>query len=209
MAARRGSEPAVSRVSGEMAKRPRGETAAWRVCDGIILAGVSRDGRAVVARRDGRTEWGLAGLHGGTVARTHGSTAARPCGETVVQRGGETTARRNIRAERQPRGDCTTRVKCLVSRSGRGSIRGRSLAEFRDSGDCGIPGIQPRSCRTCQRIQSTVKFECEFCACGAGQATPQGKQRPSRHPSVELVRPIPRSRGLRRLSHRGPWRRCR
>jgi hypothetical protein len=50
-----------------------------------------------------------------TAARLH--TAARPCGETAARRGGETTACRNIRAERQPRGDYTTRVECLVSRA--------------------------------------------------------------------------------------------
>jgi hypothetical protein len=104
------------------------------------------------------------------------------CGETATRGVGRAAAARRKAAWRDGRrramavwrDDRTARWPRGNQSSGRGSIRGRSLAEFRDSGDCGVPGLQPRSCRTYKRIQSTVKFECECCARGAGQATSFG-----------------------------------
>jgi hypothetical protein len=167
-AARQHGGAAMRRTS----KHPRGETAtARRDSDRESECLVSR---AVAARHGKMGSRRTARPHGRTAMRRDGGAADawpqavhRPC--TVWRgtqpRGAGRSARRDgVHGElaarplpggwphgetafgaRWMRGETATRRDGSNESSGRGRIRGRSLAEFRDSGDCGVPGLQPRS----------------------------------------------------------------
>jgi hypothetical protein len=141
-------ETAARRRDCRSSKHPRGEPAtARRDSDRESECLVSR---AVAAAHGTRR---TARPHGRTAMRRDGGAADswpqavhRPC---TVWRGAQPRGSQPRGAGRWLRGDTATRGvgRAAAARrksSGRGSIRGRSLAEFRDSGDCGVPGLQPR-----------------------------------------------------------------
>jgi hypothetical protein len=157
---------AVAAPRGEMGSRPtarpHGRTAmqrdgraadAWpqavhRPC--TVWRGAQRDSRAAQA--------------GGCEARRpHGELAARPLPGGRPH--GETAAgARWLRGEMAARRDA---MKAVAAAAFGGGLSPNSET-------AGTVPSQPRSCRTCKRIQSTVKFERECCARGAGQAASFG-----------------------------------